>query len=169
MNAPARVFIALGSNIAPRGQRLAQARAHLRKVAVGGWKQSPIYETPPVGPAGQSAYLNQVVSFWTTRSALQLLHYLKGLELVLGRRPRGRWESREIDLDLLYCGESIEHKTFTLPHPMLHLRQFVLIPFCDIDPDWMDPLRARSVQHLLEELQASEGSFQFRVADEQED
>ncbi len=44
-----RVFIALGSNIRPRGKRLAEARAMLQKISLGGWKESPIYETPPVG------------------------------------------------------------------------------------------------------------------------
>lgn len=165
MNVPARIFVALGSNIAPRSAHLAQARAMLRKVAAGGWKESPIYETPPVGPAGQQPYFNQVVSFWTTRSATQLLHFLKGAELLLGRKPRGRWDSREIDLDLLYCGESIENKDFTLPHPRLHQRQFVLVPFCDVDPDWMDPLRACSVRSLLDSLQAQEGAHAFRTID----
>lgn len=169
VNTPARVFIALGSNIAPRTDRLARARALLRQVSAGGWKESLIYETPPVGPEGQEPYFNQVLSFWTTLPALRLLHYLKGCELVLGRQKRGRWESREVDLDLLYWGESIEHKALTLPHPRLHERQFVLIPFCDIDPDWMDPLSARSAQELLEALQAKEGAYRFRVVGERED
>jgi len=168
VNAPARVFIALGSNIAPRGPRLAKARAFLQKASAGGWKESPIYETPPFGPEGQQSYFNQVVSFWTTRTAEQLLHFLKGIELFQGRKARGRWDSREIDLDLLYCGESIETRHFSLPHPRLHERQFVLVPFCDIDPEWMDPLRGCSVKSFLENLQSREGAAEFRVADSEE-
>ena len=97
-----RVFIALGSNLSPRGVHLAEAREMLKHIAVGGWKESPIYETPPVGPVGQGPYFNQVVSFWYTRGKDHLLNYLKGTELFLGRKPRGHWQAREIDLDLLF-------------------------------------------------------------------
>jgi 2-amino-4-hydroxy-6-hydroxymethyldihydropteridine diphosphokinase len=168
VNAPARVFVALGSNITPRGTRLAHARRMLQKAAVGGWKESPIYETDPIGPDGQGSYFNQIVTFWTTFTPQRLLHFLKGIELVQGRKVRARWDSREIDLDLLYCGECIETKNFILPHPQLHLRQFVLIPFCNLDPDWMDPLRACSVQTFLEKLQATEGVASYRIVSPEE-
>ena len=163
MNTPVRVFIALGSNISPRASRLAHARAMLSKVSVGGWKQSPIYETDPIGPQGQGQYLNQVVSFWCTLKPVRLLHILKGIELLQGRKPRQRWDSREIDLDLLYFGNDIRTEAFILPHPQLHLRQFVLRPLCDIDPDWMDPLRAVSTQQLLDDLQTREPPMVLRT------
>lgn len=169
MNAPARVFIALGSNISPRGERLSRARDLLRAISAGGWKESPIYETPPVGPEGQGPYLNQVVSFWTTRDPMRVLHFCKGAEIWLGRKPRSRWNSREIDMDLLYHGAAVQNKPPVLPHPQLHLRQFVLVPLCDLDPDWMDPLRAQSVRTLLDGLQANEGTLAFRTAAPQED
>ena len=106
-----RVFVALGSNLSPRGNRLSEGREMLRRISAGGWKESPIYETPPVGPEGQEPYFNQVVSFWYSGTPTRLLYYLKGSELVLGRKPRGHWNSREIDLDLLYYGnkELMQH------------------------------------------------------------
>jgi len=163
-----RVFIALGSNLSPRGKRLAEAREMLRRIAVGGWKESPIYETPPVGPAGQGPYFNQVVSFWYIRGKDHLLNYLNGAEIFLGRKPRGHWQSREIDLDLLYHGEMISKGRPTLPHPEVTKRQFVLVPLCDIAPEWIDPLAGRSVQELLTELQTIETPFHFRKAGEDE-
>ena len=93
-----RVFIALGSNIRPRGKRLAEARAMLQKISLGGWKESPIYETPPVGPADQGFFFNQVVSFWYGKGPRKLLHYLKGAELFwvvvregIGKSARLTW------------------------------------------------------------------------------
>ena len=79
----------------------------LRRISAGGWVESPIYETPPVGPAGQGPYFNQVVSFWYDGDPVKLLYYLKGSELILGRKDRGHWKSREVDLDLLFLGREV--------------------------------------------------------------
>ena len=163
-----RVFIALGSNISPRGPRLMAARQMLRGIAAGGWKESAIYETPPVGPEGQDKYFNQVVSFWYSRGKGRLLNYLKGAELLLGRKPRGHWNSREIDLDLLYYGEIVSSGRPTVPHPEVQKRQFVLIPLCDIAPEWKDPLTGCSLQEMLFELRRREGDLGFKIVDSED-
>jgi 2-amino-4-hydroxy-6-hydroxymethyldihydropteridine diphosphokinase len=164
-----RVFVALGSNIAPRGAHLASAREMLRKISVGGWMESPVYETPPVGPAGQGPYFNQVVSFWYTRGKYSLLYYLKGTELFLGRKPRGHWEAREIDLDLLYYGDVIASGRPTLPHPEAADRQFVLVPLCDIAPEWVDPVTDKTMQQMLAELCSREPTQNFRKVEDDDE
>jgi len=158
-----RVFIALGSNLAPRSKRLSEGRDMLRRIARGGWLESPIYETPPVGPEGQGPYFNQVVSFWYSGTPEGLLYYLKGSELLLGRKPRGHWNSREIDLDLLYFGNKTMAGRPTLPHVEIPNRQFVLVPLNDIAPDWQDPLSGTSVKVLLSDLLSREGKIPFRT------
>lgn len=125
--------------------------------------ESPIYETPPVGPEGQGPYFNQVVSFWYDGDPDKLLHYLKGSELVLGRKPRGHWNSREIDLDLLYYGNRVLTGRPTVPHPEIYNRQFVLVPLNDIAPDWVDPLSNSSARDLLAQLLAKESKIPFRT------
>ena len=125
--------------------------------------ESPIYETPPVGPAGQGPYFNQVVSFWYSGNSTKLLHYLKGSEFILGRKPRGHWNSREIDLDLLYFGKEVRQGRPNLPHPQIVCRQFVLVPLNDIAPDWQDPLSGTSVKVLLSDLLSREGKIPFRT------
>lgn len=162
-----RVFVALGSNIAPRGGHLAAGRAMLKKIASGGWLESRIYETPPVGPQDQGRYLNQVVSFWSSKGEESLLHYLKGAEILLGRRKRGHWCEREIDLDLLYYGKRIRPSVPVLPHPELSKRQFVLEPMCDIAPEWSDPTSGLTVRQMLFTLKGEE-DITFRVASPEE-
>jgi 2-amino-4-hydroxy-6-hydroxymethyldihydropteridine diphosphokinase len=158
-----RVFIALGSNIAPRGKRLEEGRDMLRRISSGGWKESPVYETPPVGPEGQDPYFNQVVSFWYAGTPTRLLNYLKGSELVLGRKARGHWNSREIDLDLLYYGNKVLSGRPQVPHGEILHRQFVLVPMNDIAPDWRDPLSGSTVKSLLGDLLNREGKIPFRL------
>ena len=163
-----RVFVALGSNLSPRWARLSSGREMLKKVSSGGWMESPIYETPPVGPEGQGPYFNQVVSFWYAGTPEKLLHYLKGSEYVLGRKPRGHWNSREIDLDLLYFGNVIESGRPILPHPQILDRQFVLVPLNDIAPEWKDPRTGCYVKTLLSDLLDKEEKIPFRTVVEEE-
>ncbi len=155
------IYIALGSNLEPRAEHLQKARELLARISEGEWLASSIHETEPVGPPGQGPYLNQVVSFLSGKSALELLHFCKGAEVILGRKPRGRWESREIDLDLLYCGtQVIETAHLQVPHPRIAERKFVLEPLCEIAPGWMDPAFLRPVSALLHDLRFSTPSIQ---------
>ena len=160
-----RVFVALGSNIKPRGKRLAEARAILKRISLGGWKESSIYETSPVGPQDQGPFLNQVVTFWYGKGPEKLLNYLKGAELFLGRHPRGHWEKREIDMDLIYYGESIcsgKQGGPTVPHPLATSRGFVMVPLAELDPDWVDPLLGKKAKKILEELKFSGADVDFK-------
>lgn len=163
-----RVFVALGSNLPNRSLHLSDGREMLRKISAGGWKESPIYETPPVGPEGQGPYLNQVVTFWYSGSSTRLLNYLKGAEFVLGRKPRGHWNSREIDLDLLYFGKEVRRGQLNLPHPQIVNRQFVLVPLNDVAPEWEDPQMGSQVKDLLANLLAKEKKIPFRVVTSEE-
>ena len=163
-----RVFVALGSNLPDRSMHLNEGREMLRKISSGGWLESPIYETPPVGPAGQGPYFNQVVSFWYSGTSTRLLHYLKGAEFVLGRKPRGHWNSREIDLDLLYFGKEVRQGRPNLPHPQVVNRQFVLVPLNDIAPEWEDPQLGIKVKELLSNLLQKEEKIPFRVITSEE-
>ena len=129
----------------------------LSRISSGGWLESPIYETPPVGPEGQGPYFNQVVSFWYDGEPKRLLNYLKGSELVLGRKPR------EIDLDLLYFGNKVMAGRPTIPHVEIPNRQFVLVPLNDIAPDWVDPLSNVTVKELLSQLLENESRIPFRT------
>ena len=51
-----------------------------------------------------------------------------------------RWGPRTLDVDVICAhgrgGEIVTHEDeLTLPHPMAHLRAFVLVPWLDVDPD----------------------------------
>jgi len=135
--------IALGSNL---GDRLAHLRGALRGLAARAdtrvLRVSPVYETAPVGPQDQGAYLNAAAAVQTTLSARALRRVLIGLEDAAGRdRSVQRWGPRTLDLDLLmFGGERIASDALTVPHPRLHERWFVLRPLCDIAAEARVPL-----------------------------
>jgi protein MpaA len=128
-----QVFISLGTNIEPREERLAEARHLLKAEEDCSWQESKIYETEPWGVKEQADFLNQVVGFMSKKTPHELLKLCKDIEEKMGRQKREKWKEREIDLDLLYCGDCIvNEENLTLPHPRIAQREFVLRPLCDI-------------------------------------
>ena len=62
------------------------------------------------------------------------------------------YSSRPIDIDLIfYDNLIIDTPDFTLPHPRMHLRRFVLEPLCDIAPNYIHPIFNKSLTELLYE------------------
>ncbi len=149
MSAPVTAYVALGSNLGDRRAFLGAAFAAL--AALPGTRllaRSSLYETPPLGPAGQQDYLNGAAALTTSLAPLSLLDELLRIEQAQGRVRRERWGPRTLDLDLLLHGESIlRHPRLTLPHPAMLGRAFVLCPLAEIAPRLL--LAGRSVeQHL---------------------
>jgi 2-amino-4-hydroxy-6-hydroxymethyldihydropteridine diphosphokinase len=154
VNRPARVFLALGSNLGDRGRHLDEAVRALRaSPGVGQVEISPVYETAPVGPP-QGRYLNAVASLTTTLPARALLDRLRAIERAAGRR-RGseRNAPRTLDLDILFYGdECIDEDGLQVPHPRLQERAFVLTPLADLAPSLVHPRLGLSVAMLLDRV-----------------
>ena len=155
-----RTAVALGSNI---GDRFENLRAAGNLILGFASIQPPIlssavYETEPVGcEPGAAKFLNAVVEFEYEGDPARLLEQLIQVELVLGRKRDHRQNvSRTLDIDLLYCGDQrINDKQLQLPHPRLHLREFVLRPLADIRPDLTLPGQTKSIRELLAEVEQS--------------
>jgi 2-amino-4-hydroxy-6-hydroxymethyldihydropteridine diphosphokinase len=146
--APARAFVALGSNLGDREAHLARALEGLRKtpgleiVAVSDW----IETVPEGGPAGQGPYLNGVLELQTTLSPRDLLARLQELEAAAGRAREIPNGPRTLDLDLLFFGDvQSSAPELTLPHPRLEERLFVLRPLAQIAPRLWLPRARRTV------------------------
>jgi 2-amino-4-hydroxy-6-hydroxymethyldihydropteridine diphosphokinase len=143
--------VGLGSNLGDRAGVVGAAADRLRSEAsAGGFRSSHLYETHPFGVAEQPDFINAVCLFETSLEATRMLAILKGIERRLGRTESGRWGPRRIDLDLLDLGgETVESEALTLPHPGIAERAFVLVPLCEVAPDWRDPLTGRSAAEML--------------------
>ena len=58
----------------------------------------------------------------------------------MGRKISERWGPREIDLDILFFNDLIfSNERVTVPHKEVIKRDFVLIPLCEIAPDFNHP------------------------------
>jgi len=121
---------------------------------------SRLYATAPVGVTDQPEFRNAAVRLDVptgpdpATGAVALLVALKQLERAFGRRDRGRWGPRELDLDLLLFGRhriAVERPAearsddpskptdLVVPHRLAGERLFVLAPLADLAPGLVPP------------------------------
>jgi 2-amino-4-hydroxy-6-hydroxymethyldihydropteridine diphosphokinase len=155
-----RTAVALGSNIGDRPENLRAARNAIFDLPSVNAPilSSAVYETQPVGcEPGAGKFLNAVVEFEYDGDPAGLLGQLIQIEEALGRKRDHRQNvSRTIDIDLLYCGDKrVNNERLQLPHPRLHLREFVLRPLADIRPDLILRGKDKTVKELLAKVSKS--------------
>jgi 2-amino-4-hydroxy-6-hydroxymethyldihydropteridine diphosphokinase len=142
------IYLSLGSNLGDRSQNLCKAISLLASKAHV-TKQSSIYETAPWGYPDQPAFLNQVVIADTGLEPVELLAFLKEIELTSGRLETFRYGPRIIDLDILFYDDLVlDTPGLIIPHPHIVERAFVLIPLAEIAPNFRHPILDKSVQEL---------------------
>ena len=150
-----RIYLGLGTNLGNKIENLTRAIEAL-SLALGTCKaQSSFLETEPWGFESDNGFLNCVVAFDTELTPLELLDTTERIERELGRTVKstgGNYHDRLIDIDILLYGNTvIESERLTIPHPLMHLRDFVLMPLAEIAPDAIHPTLCKSIKELLEE------------------
>lgn len=144
------IYLSLGSNLGDRAVNIARAIAALSGADVRVTRQSSLYATEPVGFREQHWFLNCCVEAETSLLPLQLLHALREIQFVFGRRPRRDKGPRTIDMDILFYGiSSIQTRDLVVPHPRLAERRFVLVPLAGIAPTLRHPSLNATVAELL--------------------
>lgn len=146
-----KYHISIGSNIGDKLQNLQDAidLIHLEISIVT--SISPIYQTKAVGFEGDDFY-NICISFFSNDDPNNLLQTLLNIETKLGRTRSDKnvYESRIIDLDIILIEDQvINNNLLTVPHPSMHLREFVLAPLNDIDPNINHPILNKNSNELL--------------------
>jgi len=144
-------YIGLGSNLDDRFSYLQRAvRLIEQSVSCTILKISSVYETKPFGIKDQSNFLNGAIAVETDLELHALLDFLKGIEHQLGRRKREKWDCREIDLDILFYDDLIySDERVTVPHPYISVRDFVLVPLCEIAPGFFHPKLQKSICDIV--------------------
>src|SRR3989338_8564040 len=146
------VYLGLGSNLGEREQNL---RTAISKLSPGILVDavSPVYETEPKYVAQQPKFLNIACKGRTELGAQEVLNLLKQIEGNLGREEKERFGPRIIDIDLLFYGtDHIESQELIIPHPSIAERAFVLVPLCDIAPDFVPPILGVTIREVLGKL-----------------
>jgi 2-amino-4-hydroxy-6-hydroxymethyldihydropteridine diphosphokinase len=130
--------------------------------------QSRLYRTQPVDFTDQDWFVNAVVKVETGLAPLDLLERLQALQRDAGRTGDAvRFGPRVLDLDILLFDQLVmAQPALCIPHPRMHLRRFILVPLCDIDPAVVHPVLQRDARALLQGLsQEGQEVVEFRCSD----
>ncbi|MFT5885980.1 MAG: 2-amino-4-hydroxy-6-hydroxymethyldihydropteridine diphosphokinase [Arcticibacterium sp.] len=149
-----RVFLGLGSNLGDREKAISVALEEIGKVLGSIQKTSSIIETAAWGKTDLPDYLNLVVEIKTSLWPLALIDSILKLEEKLGRIRTQKWDSRLIDIDILYFNDwHFKMPKLEIPHPFIAERKFVLKPLTEISPNFVHPICKKSNSGLLEKLE----------------
>jgi len=160
-----RVFLSLGSNLGDRLSNIQQAVSslsmseHIKIV-----KTSSFYETEPWGNKNQEWFINAAVALDTDFTCEELLEFCQNIEVQLGRvrRENEKWAQRAIDIDILmYDNKIIDKPNLIVPHPLMHLRAFVLVPMLEVKSDLIHPVLNKTISDLYDELANPEDVFLY--------
>jgi len=155
------VVLSIGSNM---GDRLARLQSVVDGLGGALRAASPVYETAAWGGVEQGAFLNAVLVADDPRlDGHGWLRRAHEFEQAADRVRDQRWGPRTLDVDLVTCHDGaaeviVRDDDLTLPHPLAHLRAFVMVPWLDVDPDaeLMVAGKVRPVEKLLAELDPAE-------------
>lgn len=144
------LYLSLGSNLGDRKENILRALDCLDKAfKVPYSRLSSLIETEPWGFECDEKFINAVVVyeldfpmvFDPEKAGEAILDICKGIEAELGRISKVQYDgygnriysSRIIDIDILFLGkERIENKKLTVPHRLMHLRDFVMVPLREV-------------------------------------
>ena len=146
-----KVYLGLGSNLGDREENIRKAIALIGERVGEVVRQSSLIETEPWGYESENKFLNGVIFVETNLSPRQLLKATQKIERDLGKKKvhatkrsqdsslstlhSSLYKDRPIDIDiLLYDDLTVDEPDLKIPHPLMHERDFVMIPLTQIKP-----------------------------------
>ncbi|QIK16429.1 2-amino-4-hydroxy-6-hydroxymethyldihydropteridine diphosphokinase [Blattabacterium sp. DPU] len=116
-------------------------------------KISSYFESEAWNMKNSSIFYNRILHIKTNYSPVDLLKHILNLEYLIGRKRnfcKKEYQNREIDIDILFYDHIIIRSLIlTIPHPLLHLRRFVLEPMCEIAPNKNHPIFNLTILEIL--------------------
>ena len=130
------VYLGLGSNLGNRKKLLLQAIRLISEQVGKVTRQSSLIETEPWGFESNNKFLNAVILCETTKTPREVLEITQQIERDMGRTKKSvsvGYSDRTVDIDiLLYDDLTIDEPDLKIPHPLMHKRDFVMIPLKEI-------------------------------------
>ena len=138
-----KVYLGLGSNLGDCRKNLERAIRLIDDRVGKVIRQSSFIETEPWGFESEHRFVNAVVLCETTKTPREVLLLTQQIERDMGRRKvngaglmvNGQriYTDRIVDIDiLLYDDLTIDEPDLKIPHPLMHQRDFVMIPLKEI-------------------------------------
>jgi len=146
-----KTILLLGSNLENPILQLETAISKIAELS-SSYKLSSIYKTAAWGNTDQNDFYNQAMEIDTTLAPEDLLAKLIAIEIAMGRKRIHKWEPRIIDIDIIAMENTIVNTPdLQIPHPYMQDRMFVLVPFAELNKNWIHPVKKKSIEILIDE------------------
>ena len=140
------MYLGLGSNLGDREKNLLEAIRLIGEQVGKVVRQSTFIETEPWGFDSDNMFMNAVILCETEHTPREVLTVTQQIERDMGRRKKSvndlsvngksvnrKYFDRPIDIDiLLYDDITIDEPDLKIPHPLMHQRDFVMVPLNEI-------------------------------------
>ena len=165
-----RVVLLTGSN-APSREAILHRTAELLEQRLGTIvSRSRLYASQAWGFQSDEPFANQALMLETDLKPLQVLDAALAIEQEVGRDrlkeqeqkqiTGERYASRVVDVDVMLCDdEIISTPRLSVPHPLLHEREFALEPLCEIMGHYRHPVLGRSLNDIYRELKEKQSDI----------
>lgn len=131
-----QVYLGLGSNLGDCRKNLERAIRMIGDKVGRVLRQSSFIETEAWGFESKHKFMNAVILCETMKTPREVLLLTQQIERDMGRKKKsvsGGYADRPIDIDiLLYDDLTIDEPDLKIPHPLMHERDFVMIPLNEI-------------------------------------
>ena len=136
-----QVYLGLGTNLGDRKSNIQHAIQLIGERVGTVVRQSSLIETEPWGFESPNKFLNAVILCETERTPREVLRLTQRIERDMGktkmhatkRSKLTTYKDRPIDIDiLLYDDITVAEPDLKIPHPLMHERDFVMIPLNEI-------------------------------------
>ena len=143
------VYLGIGSNLGNKRNNIEKAKFRLAQNNIKILKSSSYYESLSWPNEKNPKFLNIVLTINTNLTPLELLKKCKEIENDIGRKKSTINSPRVCDIDILdYRNKKISGEIF-LPHPRMHMRNFVLFPLFELNKDWKHPISKHHIKRLI--------------------
>jgi 2-amino-4-hydroxy-6-hydroxymethyldihydropteridine diphosphokinase len=144
----------LGSNQGDRKVQLARAIQMIEESIGPVLSSSAMYETDAWGKIDQNDFINIALEVEHYMTPNQLLKTVNKIEDQIGRIRLERWGPRLIDIDIIFIEDIvIDTEKLTIPHRLMHKRNFVLYPMVEIAAEFIHPVLNENLSSILEDCE----------------
>ena len=149
-------YLSIGSNLGNRLINIEKAKFELLNTGIKIIKTSSYYETLSWPNPNNPKFYNIILKVSSDLKILELLKICKQIETSLGRKKAPKNSPRTCDIDIIDYNQKITVNGINVPHPRMHLRNFVLIPLFEIEKNWRYPNSKRYIKNLIFSLSNSD-------------
>ena len=148
-----KTYLSAGGNLNNTTEKFEQLFSLLQSRVGEILLKSSYYQSDAWGFTSEYPFINIALCLQTELSPFELLKETQQIEKELGRTQKTTtsYQDRTMDIDIIfYDNQIIKTENLEIPHPKMHLRDFVLNPLNEICPNFIHPILKKNIKQLFE-------------------